>query len=260
MIRIALGVEYNGSAFYGWQRQENLPTIQGALEDALAKIADAPIEIFCAGRTDAGVHASAQVVHFDVAEARPLLAWTRGVNSNLPKNISSRWSMVVDEHFHARFSALSRRYRYIIFNDPLPSALLHNQVTWERRWLDVAKMQKALPYFLGEKDFSSFRSAQCESKTPMRNVQEALIFRKENLVIFEIQANAFLHHMVRNIMGVLIEIGTGNQPPEWAEAVLQAKDRKAAAKTADPSGLYLSRVNYPLQYLFPEVHNSILLL
>lgn len=251
-MKIALGIEYNGSDFFGWQAQTNLSTVQGNLENALSKIADEPIKLFCAGRTDAGVHATGQVVHFETEVVRPLRAWTHGTNTHLPPAIAVRWVREVDEKFHARFSALARRYCYIIHNHALRSAILASQATWYYPSLHIQPMQAAAKFLLGEQDFSSFRSAQCESKTPMRNVQEIIITRQDDFVIIEIQANAFLHHMVRNIVGVLLQIGSGWKEPDWMNIVLQAKDRRAAAETASPHGLYLGKVIYPEQYDFPE--------
>lgn len=249
-MRIALGIEYDGSEFYGWQAQEKLLTIQGSLEAAVSKIADEPIKLFCAGRTDAGVHATGQVVHFDTNAVRNMRAWTMGTNTHLPPEIAVRWAQEVDEHFHARFSAIARRYRYVIYNHSLRSALLASRVTWFYHHLNVDLMQLAGSYLLGEHDFSSFRSAQCESRSPMRNLQELTVQRQDDYVIVEIQANAFLHHMVRNIMGVLMEIGSGWKEPDWMLKVLHSKDRRVAAETASAHGLYLVRVIYPESYTF----------
>ena len=251
-MRIALGIEYNGHGYHGWQAQQQLPTVQQHLEDALSKIADEPIEVFCAGRTDAGVHATGQVVHFDTEGSRPLRAWTLGVNTYLPASISVRWAQVVDQEFHARFSALTRRYRYFIHNYHVRSALLGTRTTFHHLPLNAELMQTAAQFLLGEFDFTSFRSSQCESKTANRNVQKIEVTRKNELIIIEIQANAFLHHMVRNIAGVLIQVGGGHRPPEWVQEVLQAKDRRQAAETAPASGLYLVKVEYPESYPFPE--------
>jgi len=252
-MRIALGIEYNGSHYHGWQAQKNsqLPTIQGALQSALSRIANEPIQLLCAGRTDAGVHATGQVVHFDTNVKRHADAWIWGTNSYLPSDIVVRWAKSVDYGFHARFSALARRYRYIIYNNPIRPALLSSRVTWNYYALDVENMQHAAPYFLGEQDFSSFRSSECSSKSPMRNVMELSITREKDFVIIEIEANAFLHHMVRNIVGVLMRIGAGWEKPEWAKDVLAARSRKAAAETASSHGLYLMNVKYPIPYQFP---------
>jgi tRNA pseudouridine38-40 synthase len=251
-MRIALGVEYDGSLFYGWQAQRDLPTVQGHLESAISKVANEPVHLFCAGRTDAHVHATGQVIHFDTRAKRHVDAWIWGVNSHLPHTIVVKWARQVDYHFHARFGALSRRYRYVIYNHPIRPALLNNQVSWYYYRLDFERMKAALPFLLGEQDFSSFRSSQCQSKSPMRCVMDVKMESSGHFISFEIEANAFLHHMVRNIAGVLIKIGAGFHEPSWMETVLQAKSRKAAAGTASASGLYLTKVTYPEAYSFPE--------
>jgi tRNA pseudouridine38-40 synthase len=255
-MRIALGIEYDGSQYHGWQAQKSLQkglaTVQGELQTALSKIANEPIQLYCAGRTDAGVHATGQVVHFDTTAKRHPDAWIWGTNSHLPRDIVVRWAKSVDYGFHARFSALARRYRYVIYNNPIRPALLSHRVTWNYYALDVKAMQKAASYFLGEQDFSSFRSSECSSNTPMRNITELTINRQHDLVMVEIEANAFLHHMVRNIAGVLMKIGSGWERPEWAKEVLEARDRRKAAETAPPHGLYLIKVRYPELYTFPN--------
>lgn len=250
-MRIALGIEYNGRGFYGWQAQHGLPTIQAALQEALSKIANEPIFLHCAGRTDANVHATGQVVHFDTHAKRHIDAWIWGTNSYLSNAIIVKWSRHVDYHFHARFKALARRYRYIIFNAPIRPAILSHRVTWYYYPLNINKMQEATDYLLGEQDFSSFRSSQCTSKTPMRYIKEITIKRVDELVMIEIEANAFLHHMVRNIAGALLKIGAGFKDPTWMSDVLQAKNRRVAAETAAPDGLYLTHVRYPEPYVFP---------
>ena len=252
MKRIALGIEYNGSGFYGWQAQrEVVLTIQGILESALAKVANEPIRLFCAGRTDANVHATGQVVHFDTHAKRHIDAWIWGTNSYLPPSIVVRWAKHVDYRFHARFSAIARRYRYIIYNHPIRPAILSTRATWHYYTLDVERMREAGKYLIGEQDFSSFRSSQCNSKSPMRNVTEFTIERRNDFIILEIEANAFLHHMVRNIVGSLMKVGSGLKDPAWMQTVLHAKSRRAAAETAPPDGLYLTRVRYPEPYIFP---------
>jgi len=253
-MKFALGIEYEGTHFHGWQRQQSLPTVQGLLESALGKIANEPIEVYCAGRTDTGVHGLGQVVHFITHVARPLRAWTWGTNTHLPSSIVVRWAVPVDESFHARFSAIARRYRYIIYNAPIRSALLQQRVTHIPIPLNVKKMQAGALHLLGELDFSAFRSASCESSTPMRAVKEIAIQRFGDYIITEIEANAFLHHMVRNIMGVLIQVGQERQPPDWVKNILLGKDRRLAAETASPSGLYLLKVLYPEAYVFPSDH------
>ncbi len=251
MKRIALGVEYVGTDFSGWQWQREKVTVQGTLETALAKIANEPIALFCAGRTDAGVHATGQVVHFDTSSKRHVDAWLWGTNTHLPQTVAVTFAREVDYHFHARFKALSRRYRYLILNQPIRPAIWHKRVTWHYYPLDVDRMREAMVYLLGEQDFSSVRSAQCNSKTPMRCVIDCAITRVNHLISIEIEANAFLHHMVRNIVGVLMKIGAGQKEPHWMQQVLAAKDRRVAAETAPADGLYLTRVKYPEPYRFP---------
>ena len=252
MTRMALGIEYNGHSFYGWQAQTDLITVQGQLEAALAKILDEPVNVICAGRTDAGVHATGQVVHFDTDAVRELRAWTFGTNTHLPPSIAVRWAQEMDPTFHARFSAISRRYRYVIYNHPIRSAIWDSRATWYQHKLDIEPMQQAALHFIGEHDFSSFRSSRCEAKTPMRNVHEIRITRDHHYVIIEIQANAFLHHMVRNIVGVLMRVGTGLENPRIAQKILEARDRRAAFVTAPAAGLYLINVEYPAPYLLPK--------
>lgn len=250
-MRIALGVEYNGHGFYGWQMQPDVVTVQGALEEALSKVANEPIHLYCAGRTDASVHATGQVVHFDTRAKRHIDAWIWGTNAYLPSSVVVRWSRHVDYRFHARFTAISRRYRYVIYNHPIRPAILCHRASWHYYPLDVARMQEAGQFLLGEQDFSSFRSSQCNSKTPMRNVTDFIVFRQGDFVILEIEANAFLHHMVRNIAGSLMKVGSGLREPQWMQEVLNAKSRRVAAETAPPDGLYLIQVGYPEPYIFP---------
>lgn len=256
-MRIALIIEYDGSQFYGWQTQQNLPTIQECLTNAISQIAAEPVEIFCAGRTDAGVHATYQVIHFVTHSERTMQAWTLGVNTHLPPQIAVRDALIVDDDFHARFSALSRTYRYWIDTAKLRPALLHKKVTWHFYSLDENLMQEGANHLLGENDFTSFRSSQCESKTPMRNVHAISVHRIQELVCVEITANAFLHHMVRNIIGVLLPIGEGIKLPSWTKEVLLAKDRTKAAATAPAAGLYLTKVEYPKAYAFPDGNSRI---
>jgi tRNA pseudouridine38-40 synthase len=250
-MRIVAGIEYNGNKFHGWQSQQDVTTIQTTLEAALSKVADEPIKIFCAGRTDRGVHATNQVIHFDTTVNRKLIAWVFGTNSYLPPSISIQWAQVIDDHFHARFSALSRRYQYIIYNYHVRSALFYAQSTWVTEQLALNQMSTAAHYLVGEHDFSSFRSAQCQSKTAFRHIHTIEVKRVQDLVVIDIVANSFLHHMVRNIVGVLLEIGEGEKSPEWCQEVLLAKDRKLAAKTAPPQGLYLTGVRYADAYNLP---------
>ncbi len=252
--RIALGVEYDGSAFKGWQAQLDPAqvTVQETLEQALSKIADQPVRVHCAGRTDAGVHAAGQVVHFETTSARPLKAWVQGANSLLPSRVAVRWAQPVPDDFHARFAATSRRYRYTLCNDTVRPALLANFMTVHQWPLAADVMHAAGQYLLGEQDFSAYRAQACQSRTPMRCVTELQVRRKGSLVVIDIEANAFLLHMVRNIMGVLLVIGEGKAPPEWARTVLEGRDRTQAADTAAPAGLSLLRVRYPARFGLPE--------
>lgn len=259
-MRIALGIEYNGQGFHGWQAQPKVKTIQGTVQQALSKIANESIYLFCAGRTDANVHATGQVVHFDTHAKRHIDAWIWGTNTHLPPNVVVRWAKMVDYSFHARFTAIARRYRYIIFNHPIRPAMLCGRTTWHYYPLDVEKMNLAARYLIGENDFSSFRSAQCNSRTPMRNIKEIQVSRQGDFIYLDIEANAFLHHMVRNIAGVLMKIGADQASPDWMLEVLNAKSRKAAAETAPPEGLYLTQVRYPENYQFPPNQSHIFLL
>lgn len=251
-MRIALGVEYSGQKYFGWQRQQSMPTVQGKLEEALSKIAAHPVAVTCAGRTDAGVHATGQIVHFDVDVVRAEPAWTLGVNSNLPADISVRWMHEVDESFNARFSATARRYRYVIYNGPTRPALLAAGVTHCYHPLDEKRMQMGAQALLGEHDFSAFRAAHCQSHTPFRHLQYIQVTRRGDYVMVEVMANAFLHHMVRNIVGSLMVIGQGLQEPAWMGSLLASKDRTLAAATAKPNGLYLVDVTYPEHFNLPR--------
>ncbi len=252
--RIALGVEYDGSAFHGWQTQLDpaLPTVQETLEQALSQVADQPVRVQAAGRTDTGVHASGQVVHFETTSVRQLKAWVLGANTALKRKVAVRWAHPVSDDFHARFSAFSRRYRYTICNDAVRPAMLANFVTGHQHPLDADAMHKAGQYLLGELDFTAYRAQSCQSKSPMRCVTELTVRRHGHLVVMDIEANAFLLHMVRNIMGVLLVIGEGKAAPEWARDVLQGRDRTQAAKTAPPTGLSLVKVRYPERFGLPE--------
>lgn len=252
-MRVALGIEYDGSGFFGWQRQAEVDSVQAQLERALSLVANEPIALQCAGRTDAGVHATGQVVHFDTTAIRKESAWTLGVNANLPDNIAVRWVKEVDETFHARFSATARRYRYVIYNHKLRPGILRAGVSHYHGDIDETKMHKAAQALIGEQDFTSFRAVQCQSKTPFRNVHKVNVTRQGMYIIVDIEANAFLHHMVRNIVGSLLEIGLGNQPLDWMRTLLDLKDRNLAAATAKPNGLYLVDVTYPQTYQLPKL-------
>ncbi|HAS3610041.1 TPA: tRNA pseudouridine(38-40) synthase TruA [Vibrio cholerae] len=252
-MRIALGIEYDGTHYYGWQRQREVKSVQEALEKALSKIANHPVEVQCAGRTDAGVHGTGQVVHFDTSAERQMVAWTMGANANLPKDIAVRWAMAVPDKFHARFSATARRYRYVIYNHVYRPGILNSGVSHYHDELDVEKMQQAGQYLLGENDFTSFRAVHCQSRSPWRNVMHLNVTRHGRYVVIDIKANAFVHHMVRNITGSLIAVGRGEQKPEWIQWLLAQKDRTLAAATAKAEGLYLVSVDYPAHFGLPEM-------
>ncbi len=251
-MKIALGIEYDGSRYFGWQRQQNVDSVQQKLEEALSVIANAPCEVFCAGRTDAGVHGTGQVIHFETEVNRPLQSWCFGTNTHLPADIAVKWAVEVSEDFHARFSATARRYRYIIYNHKLRSAILPKGVSHYYHLLDHEKMHQAGQFLLGENDFSSFRAAQCQSHTPWRNVHHLQVSRQQDYIIIDIQANAFVHHMVRNIVGSLIEVGQDRQPVEWIKWLLEQRDRTLAAPTAKAEGLYLVDVTYPEHFGIPK--------
>jgi len=253
MKRIALGIEYNGSLFNGYQLQSaGTRTVQGELERALSKVANEPVRLTCAGRTDTGVHATGQVVHFDTAVERELKAWMLGGNTNLPRDISIHWVRQVSDEFSARFSAISRSYRYILFNRKVRSAVFQHNVSWSFEPLDATVMNEAAQLLIGEHDFSAFRSSQCQARHAVREMQAISVKRETDYVILDIKANAFLHHMVRNIMGTLMVIGRGEQPVAWMQEVLQVQDRKKAGMTAQAAGLYLINVEYPEEHGLPD--------
>ena len=252
-MRIALGIEYDGSAFKGWQVQRHqLHTVQAAVEHALSKVAAHPVRVVCAGRTDTGVHAVGQVVHFDTESLREPRNWVLGANVNLPPEVAVTWARCVDERFHARFAAVSRRYRYLILNRATRSSLLAHRATWERRPLDADAMHQAGQALVGRHDFSSYRAMGCQAKSPVRMMHELGVVRHGDLIEIEVHANAFLHHMVRNIAGVLLAIGRGEKPIDWAAEVLALRDRTLGGVTAAPDGLYLERVSYPAEFALPE--------
>jgi tRNA pseudouridine38-40 synthase len=255
-MRIALGVEYDGSQFYGWQSQTDGNTVQDALQAALSGIADEQIAIIAAGRTDTGVHALEQVVHFDTGVERPLSAWVRGVNALLPKSISVLWAHPVPEEFHARFSAQARSYRYLLINRPVRSAIQYGKAGWFHAPLDVGSMCEAAQYLLGEHDFSAFRAAECQAKSPIKNLAQLDITRQGDMIIFDLTAGAFLHHMVRNIVGCLVYVGKGKHQPQWMQQVLQGRERSLAAPTFAPDGLYLRRITYDAKWELPEEQDS----
>ncbi len=250
--RIALAIEYNGSLYNGYQMQaKGTRTVQQELEKALSSVANEPIKLTCAGRTDTGVHATGQVVHFDTAVQRELKAWMLGGNTNLPRDIAIHWVRQVSEQFNARFSAVSRSYRYVLFNRNVRSAIFQHNVAWTFEPLDEHMMNLAAQYLLGEHDFSAFRASQCQAKHAVREMQSISVKRTGEYIVLDIKANAFLHHMVRNIMGSLMVIGRGKQQPQWMQELLQGQDRKKAGMTASPAGLYLVNVEYPAEHGLP---------
>jgi len=253
MKKIALGIEYDGSAYNGWQRQKHGYGVQQAVEKAISTVADHQVSVVCAGRTDTGVHALGQVIHFETSADRSERSWVLGCNANLPKDISVHWAQPVNEEFHARFSALSRRYQYIILNQFSRPAVLSKRVTWQGKQLNVELMSQAATALIGEHDFSSYRAVACQAKSPIRTIHQLEVVQKDQFICINIRANAFLHHMVRNIAGVLMAIGTGEQKPDWAAEVLAHKDRKLGGVTASPDGLYFMSVEYPDEFEIPKV-------
>ncbi len=251
-VRIALGLEYDGSAFCGWQTQPGRCAVQDALEAALAAIHGAPVQTTVAGRTDAGVHALAQVVHFDAAQDRPESAWVRGVNAHLPAGLAVLWARVVQADFHARYSASERSYRYLLLNHPVRPALLSGRVGWVHRPLDVPAMQAAASLLLGRHDFSAFRAAECQARSPVRELRAASVRRVGDYVLFDFSANAFLQHQVRNMVGALVWVGLGRRPVDWIGTLLASRDRRLAAATFPPEGLYLTGVRYDPAWGLPD--------
>lgn len=252
-MRIALGIEYDGSAFHGWQAQQpGVRTVQGELEAALSRVANHRVQVVCAGRTDTGVHALGQVVHFDTDAQRGERNWLLGSNANLPDDVSVTWVRPVGSDFSARFSAVSRRYRYFILNRTPRSAVLAGRVTWVHRPLDETLMQAAAADLIGEHDFSSYRAVACQAKSPVRTLYQLDVQRHGDFVVLKLHANAFLHHMVRNIAGVLMAIGRKEQPVEWAKSVLELRDRTLGGVTAPAAGLYFESVQYPAEYAIPQ--------
>jgi tRNA pseudouridine38-40 synthase len=254
--RIVLGVQYDGAPWHGWQTQPSGTTVQDRLEAALAKFAQRDLSTTCAGRTDTGVHALEQVVHFDTDLNRDASSWVRGVNAFLPSSIAVRWACEVghdaDGDFHARFSARSRTYRYMLYNHPVRSPLVAGKAGWVFRPLAVDLMQEAATYLLGQHDFSAFRSAECQAKSPIKTIYDAHIERRGDMILFTLHANAFLHHMVRNIVGSLISTGNGTHPPQWIKELLEGRDRKHAAPTFMPDGLYLAKIDYDPKWRLPQ--------
>ena len=247
-MRLAVGIEYAGTRYAGWQRQDHAPSVQAEVEAALSSVADHEVLVTCAGRTDAGVHAVGQVVHFDTDAVRTLRSWVLGANANLPNDIVVRYAVEVDQTFHARYSALSRSYRYVVLNRPVRPAIEAHRVAWIIEPLDVARMREAARHLVGEHDFSAFRAAQCQSKSPVRRLSDFVIEQDGPHIVFRVTANAFLHHMVRNLVGTLLAVGSGEQEPDWVRRVLENRVRADAGVTAPAGGLYLAAVRYPPGY------------
>lgn len=250
-MRIALGVEYDGSAFHGWQIQPGGGTVQDALQAALRRIAGGAVDVVCAGRTDAGVHATGQVVHFDAPVDRPLSAWVRGVNTFLPAAVAVRWAQPVTDDFHARFSAYGRRYRYLLLNRPQRPGVWHGRAGWYHHALDAGAMQRGADLLCGEHDFSAFRAAECQARSPVKTLRRAEVRRVGDLLVFDFEASAFLHHMVRNMVGSLVYVGQGKHAPGWIAELLGERDRRRAAPTFAAAGLYLVGVEYEARWNLP---------
>lgn len=256
-MRIALGLEYDGTGFCGWQSQAGGGAVQDCLEQALRHIAGHELRVTAAGRTDAGVHALCQVVHFDTSTARPLTAWVRGVNAHLPPSLRVLWAQPVDPAFHARFSAERRSYQYLLLNRPVAPATMHGRAGWFHLPLDADAMQAAAAYLIGEHDFSAFRAAECQAKTPVRQMHRAAVRRSGDYVVFEFCANAFLHHQVRNMVGALIYVGKGKYAPDHVAELLQRRDRTQSPPTFAPDGLYLAGVGYAAHWELPPTQYAL---
>jgi tRNA pseudouridine38-40 synthase len=251
-MRIALGIEYDGTQFCGWQTQPSGCGVQDYLESALEHIAGEHVDTVCAGRTDAGVHALEQVVHFDTQAERTASAWVRGTNASAPAGVAVLWARQVSGDFHARYSAVRRTYRYVLLNRAVRPAVEHRRVGWFHLPLDVARMRATARYLVGEQDFSAFRSSECQARSPVRDLQHVGIERHGDYVFFDFSANAFLHHMIRNLVGTLVYVGKGRHEPEWVADVLASRDRSKAAPTFDAAGLYLTRVEYESLWGLPS--------
>jgi len=252
-MRLAMGIEYRGSDFFGWQRQDGFRTVQEELENALSRIADTKVSAVCAGRTDTGVHALKQVIHFDTPSVRKDYSWVQGSNSNLPKDISVNWCARMNESFHARYSALSRTYKYVILNRKSRSGISYDSANWVANRLDESRMTSAARLLVGKHDFSAFRARGCQAKSPVKEIKAIFVSRVDDYVIILVEADGFLQRMVRNIAGLLIEIGTSRKKPTWAGDVLASKCRGKGGVTAPPQGLYLVNVRYPEKYGIPEI-------
>lgn len=250
--RYAIGLEYDGAKFHGWQIQKGVATVQETLQHALSRVADEPVSVTAAGRTDTGVHATAQVVHFDTSKNRPCRAWLRGANTYIGPGSAVLWVKRVPDTFHARFAACGRYYRYIVLNRKVHSSIHAQRVTWDYRDLDLTRMRVAAEPLRGEHDFSGFRASSCQAKHAIRTISRLTVERSGDWVWFDVEANGFLHHMVRNIVGLLLMIGAGERPVEWARDVLNDRDRSQGGVTAPPAGLYLSGVTYPEAFGIPE--------
>ena len=250
-MRLALGIEYDGGDFFGWQKLGHGPSVQAVVESALSFVADAPIVVQCAGRTDAGVHARCQVVHFDTDALRPMRGWVLGANSRLPDAVSVRWAVEVAADFHARFAARARCYRYRILDRAIRPALARQYVAWERLPLDALAMHRAAQALIGEHDFSAFRAAQCQASHAVRDMQRIDVRREGEEIAIDVRANAFLHHMVRNIVGSLLEVGRGERPEAWLGELLPGRDRSVAGDTAPSQGLCFLGPLYPARWALP---------
>ncbi len=250
-MRFAVGIEYAGTRYAGWQRQASAPSVQAEVEAALAQVANHPVTITGAGRTDAGVHALGQVAHFDSEAQRPLRGWLLGANAVLPPDVALRFVVPVDGEFHARYSALERTYAYLVLNRPTRAPLAHERAAWRYQPLDAPRMHEALQSLLGEHDFSAFRAAECQAQVPVRELRRIEVRRDGDWIRFEVTANAFLHHMVRNIVGSALEVGEGARPPGWIGELLASRDRRQAGPTAPAGGLYFASVRYPARHALP---------
>ncbi|HEY0666300.1 MAG TPA: tRNA pseudouridine(38-40) synthase TruA [Gallionella sp.] len=257
-MRIALGVEYDGRPFVGWQSQAEGHTVQDALQHALGQISGSSISVVAAGRTDTGVHAIEQVVHFDAQVERPLSAWVRGVNALLPDSVAVRWAHPVPDEFHARFSAHGRSYRYLLLNRPVRPAIQTGKVGWFHTTLDVDAMRMAAVHLIGEHDFSAFRASECQAKSPIKTLTQLDIARQGDMIVFDLSAGAFLHHMVRNIVGCLVYVGKGKYPPDWLAEVLDSRDRRLAAPTFSPDGLYLRHIKFESKWGLPQMETGVI--
>ena len=260
MKRIALGLQYDGTPWHGWQTQLHGRTVQDVLESALAKFCQAPVATICAGRTDSGVHALSQVVHFDTPVNRENFSWVRGVNAFLPASIAVQWAAEVEsgeQGFHARFSALARTYHYVIYNHPVRSPLWQGRAGWVFRVLDAARMEEAAQALVGRHDFSAFRAAECQAPSPVRELHRITVQRRGDCIVVTLCANAFLHHMVRNIVGSLIQVGIGKHPVNWMAELLASRQRELAAPTFSPDGLYLAKVDYDARWALPAIDETL---